>query len=94
MQGSVENSVVQGLEVGKRWHRRELNAVDWSHDQVNADSLLSAGIPESDLCCSIYQIMTCSDDCSTRIWRPSRAAYDAIAKDPQDASYDWSGVNV
>lgn len=71
-QGSMQESVVQGLEVGKQWHRRELSAVDWGHDQI----------------------MTCSDDCSTRIWRPSRAAYDAIVKDPQDASYDWAGVNI
>jgi len=37
--------------------------------------------------------MTCSDDCTTRIWRPSRTAYDAIAADPDEAKYDWAGIH-
>lgn len=32
--GSDVGSIMQGLEIGKSWHRRELNAVDWGHDQV------------------------------------------------------------
>jgi hypothetical protein len=94
MEGSVQESVVQGLEVGKQWHRRELSAVDWGHDQVSTNSLLLQAIVDVDERNYVYQIMTCSDDCSTRIWRPSRAAYDAIVKDPQEASYDWAGVNI